>query len=112
MTTICDLARFSTLRLSRYRIHGLSRYCLLLFLLPAIGGVVQGIRISKIKLNSALILAVVVTALMIPPWSAETVHWWSTPRLTLNWMLSWPAWYLVATAQKPTWLKVRTNGSD
>lgn len=96
--------------LSRYRIQGLSRYCLLLFLLPAIWGVVQGIWVSKIRLNSALILAVLITTLMIPAWDAGTVRWWSPPRLTLNWMLSWPAWYLVATAKKPTWLKVRTDG--
>ncbi|HEY1424729.1 MAG TPA: hypothetical protein VGF20_14845 [Candidatus Acidoferrum sp.] len=96
--------------LSRYRVAGLSRYCLLLFLLPAIWGVVQGIRLSKMKLNSALILALAVTALMIPVWSVGTAHWWSTPTLTLNWVLSLPAWYLVATAQKPIGLKARTNG--
>jgi hypothetical protein len=96
--------------LSRYRVAGLSRYCLLLFLLPAIWGVVHGIRVMKMRLNSALILAVAVTALMIPVWSAGTAHWWITPRLTLNWVLSLPAWYLVAMAQKPTGLKVRTNG--
>jgi hypothetical protein len=87
--------------LSRFRVESLSRYCLLLFLLPAIWGVVQGMRVSRIRLNTALILAVAVTALMIPAWSAGSAHWWSPPRLTLNWVLSWPAWYLVLMARKP-----------
>jgi hypothetical protein len=97
--------------LSRYRVAGLPRYCLLLFLVPAIWGVVQGIRNLKMSMSSALILAVLVTTLMIPAWS-PTAHWWSSPRVSLNWVLSWPAWYLVATAQKPACLKVRSNGCD
>jgi hypothetical protein len=87
--------------LSRFRIESLSRYCLLLFLLPAIWGVFQGMRISRIRLNTALILALAVTALMIPAWSVQNPHWWSAPRLTLNWILSFPAWYLVFTSRKP-----------
>lgn len=87
--------------LSRYRVAGLSRYCLLLFLAPAILGVVKGMRILQMRLYSALILAGVVTTLMIPAWSTGTVHWWSTPRLSLNWVLSWPSWYLVWMARKP-----------
>ena len=58
-------------------------------------------RVSSIRLNTALILAVAVTALMIPAWSTGSAHWWSPPRLTLNWVLSWPAWYLVLMARKP-----------
>jgi hypothetical protein len=93
--------------LLRFRIESLSRYCLLLFLLPAIWGVFQGMRISRIRLNTALILALAVTALMIPSWSTQNPHWWSVPRLTLNCILSLPAWYLVLTSRRPTEETVR-----
>jgi hypothetical protein len=93
--------------LSRFRIASLSRYCLLLFLLPAICGVFQGMRISRISLNTALILALAVTALMIPAWSVQNPRWWSIPRLTLYWLLSLPAWYLVFMSRKPAEATVR-----
>jgi hypothetical protein len=86
--------------LSRFRVGALSRYCLLLFLVPAIWGVFQGMRAPRMRLNTALILALAVTALMIPAWSTGSPHWWSPPRLSLNWVLGWPAWYLVAAAKK------------
>jgi hypothetical protein len=83
--------------LSRFRIESLSRLCLFLFLLPAIWGVCRGVQITRIKLSAALVLAVAVTVLTIP--SSSGKH----PRIP-NWVLSWPAWYLVATAQRPDWL--------
>ena len=86
--------------LSRFRVDPLSRFCLLLFLLPAIWGVHQGLRISRMKLSWAMALAITVTALMLPGWSSGAHHWWAPPRWTLDWVLCWPAWYLVATAQR------------
>jgi hypothetical protein len=76
---------------SRFRIESLSRFCLFLFLLPAIWGVHRGLRLTQIKLSSAIILAVAVTALTIPTWGSAGA--WLP-----NWALSWPAWYLVAIA--------------
>jgi hypothetical protein len=97
--------------LTRFRVESLSRFCLLLFLLPAIWGVAQGLRLSRMKLSSAIVLALAVTVMMLPAWSSAGQHWWSPPRWTLNWVLCWPAWYLVATARragsKPGW-----GGSD
>ena len=87
--------------LSRFRIESLSRFCLLLFLLPAIWGVHQGLRLSQMKLRWAVIVALGVTLLMIPSWSNGSWHWWSPSVWSLNWLLIWPAWYLVATARKP-----------
>jgi len=50
------------------------------------------------------VLAVALTALTIPTWSSKGA--WIP-----NWALSWPAWYLVATAQRPMWLLPRqSNG--
>jgi hypothetical protein len=80
--------------LARFRIESLSRFCLLLFLPPAIWGVRRGLQISNVKLSSALVLAVAVTALTIPTWGSRG------PWIP-NWALSWPAWYLVATARRP-----------
>jgi hypothetical protein len=87
--------------LSRFRVASLSPLCLLLFLLPAIWGVRQGLRTSSLKFGTAIFVAVAVTLLMLPQWSAAAdQHWWSPPRWTLNWILIWPAWYLVATSWK------------
>jgi hypothetical protein len=79
--------------LSRFRIESLSRLCLLLFLLPAVWGVSRGLQIARIKLRSAIVLAAAVTALTIPMWSSKG------PWIP-NWALSWPVWYLVATARR------------
>jgi hypothetical protein len=79
--------------LSTFRIESLSRFSLLLFLLPAIFGVRQGLRRTPIKLAPAIALAVVVTALMISVWSGS-VAWF------LNLALIWPAWYMVAAGRE------------
>ncbi len=79
--------------LARFRTESLSRLCLLLFLLPAIWGVRQGLRMPRIKLSSAIVLAVAVTVLMFLAWTDKGL--W-----TLNWTLIWPAWYMVATARR------------
>jgi hypothetical protein len=84
--------------LSRFRVESLSRFCLFLFLFPAIWGVHRGLRISRMKLSSALVLAAAITLMMLPSWNSAGQHWWSPPRWTLDWALCWPAWYLVATA--------------
>jgi hypothetical protein len=86
--------------LSRFRVESLSRFCLLLFLVPAIWGVHQGLRISRMKLSWAIALAIAITALMLPGWSSGDHHWWAPPRWTLDWVLCLPAWYLAATARR------------
>lgn len=87
--------------LSRFRVECLSRMCLLLFVAPAIWGVVRGIRFVQIRLGGAMILALAATLLTIPLW--RTSGAWIP-----NWALSWPAWYMVATA----WQKRRTERYD
>ena len=79
--------------LARFHLESMSRFCLLLFLLPAIWGVRRGLQITRIKLSAALVLALGVTLLTIPTWGS------SGPWIP-NWALSWPAWYLVLTAWK------------
>ena len=97
--------------LSRFRVESLSRFCLLLFLVPAIWGVHQGLRISRMKLSWAIALATTITVLMLPGWSSGDHHWWAPPRWTLDWVLCWPAWYLVATARRAG-SKAGLGGSD
>jgi hypothetical protein len=86
--------------LTRFRVESLSRFCLLLFLLPAIWGVHRGLRISKMKLSWAMALAITITVLMLRDWSGGAQHWWAVPQWTWNWVLIWPAWYLVVTSWK------------
>lgn len=77
--------------LARFRIESLSRFSLLLFLVPAIWGVIRGLRIAHIRLGAALALAMAITLLTLPTWTRPGA--WIP-----NWALSWPAWYLVFTA--------------
>jgi hypothetical protein len=84
--------------LSRFGVQSLSPLCLFLFLIPAVWGVYQGRRISNIKFSTAIVLAMAVTLPMLPQWSTAGQHWWTPPRWSLNWLLLWPAWYLVATS--------------
>jgi hypothetical protein len=79
--------------LERFRIPDLSRLSLLLFLPPAIWGVWRGLQVVRIRLRSAIVLAAALTALTIPMWHQ---HGTWIP----NWALSWPAWYVVATASR------------
>ena len=79
--------------LARFRTESLSRLCLLLFLLPAILGVRHGLLRIKIRQRMSIGVAVAVSASMIFLSFASGV--W-----ILNWVLLWPAWYLVAAAHK------------
>jgi hypothetical protein len=79
--------------LERFRVESLSRLCLLLFLPVALWGARRGLQIARIKRSSAIALAIAVTALTIPTWSSGGA--WIP-----NWALSWPAWFLVATARR------------
>jgi hypothetical protein len=79
--------------LERFRIESLSRLCLVLFLPVALWGAHRGLQIARIKRSSAIALAIAITALTIPTWSSSGA--WIP-----NWALSWPAWFLVATARR------------
>lgn len=71
----------------------LSKCFLTLFFVPAIWGLCQGVRISKITLRAAVLLAMTVTAVMIAAWSSAAL--WAP-----NWLLVLPVWYLVAMTWK------------
>lgn len=79
--------------LARFRIASLSRVCLLLFLVPAVWGVWRGLRVKRMERSSAMVVAVGMTVLMI-------CMWMSRGGWALNWVLMWPAWYLVAMARR------------
>jgi hypothetical protein len=83
--------------LARFRIPEMPRVSLLLFLLPAVWGVWKGLRVARVSAGAAIVLAVVTTALMVRVWGVA--HTWSRSGWWLaNWLLIWPAWYLVAEA--------------
>lgn len=84
--------------LGRFHMDSLSRFCLLLFLPPAIWGVIRGLKVAQIRLGAAVLLALGITLLTLPTWQSHSP--WMP-----NWMLSWPAWYLVATSEKPEWMR-------
>jgi hypothetical protein len=74
----------------RFHDTSLSRLCVLLFLLPAMAGVVQGVWRARLSHRTALMLAIVMTALMLV-WVGMYMR---------NWFLLLPAWWLVAQAER------------
>jgi len=83
-----------TFCLSRFRIPGLSRFDLLLFLVPAIAGLYHGLRSSRLGSRPATTIAVIVTALMITWCAARGL-------CPLAWVLVLPAWYIAASSYRP-----------
>jgi hypothetical protein len=81
--------------LSEFRSQTLSRPCLVTFLVPAIIGVIMGLRMRRISFPAAVALAVIVTSFLLPTLT-------SRPGWMSAWAAVWPAWYLVATARKAT----------
>jgi hypothetical protein len=94
--------------LASFRVLSLSRFCLLLFLLPAIGGACQGLRGIRFKATPTIFFALTLTLLMIATWNNRGQSWWSPRPWIFEGTLIWPAWYLVATAQRQTHRK-RSN---
>lgn len=75
----------------RFREPSLTRFCLFLFLLPAIWGIRQALRSIRISLVLTILLAIAITASLILLSHSKSL--W-----TLNWWLVWPAWYVVAAS--------------
>jgi hypothetical protein len=75
----------------RFHDTSLSRLCVLLFLLPAVVGAVQGVRRARLSHRTALTLAIAMTALMLV---------WDGMLYMQNWFLFLPAWWLVAHAER------------
>lgn len=75
----------------RFREPSLSRFCLFLFLLPAIFGIRRALQPIPVKMAFAIALATTITAMLICL-SISKQLW------TLNWAVVWPAWYIVATS--------------
>jgi hypothetical protein len=84
--TLCAIPCLSCVL--RFHDTSLSRLCVLLFLLPAVAGVVQGVRRARLPHRTAVTLAIAMTALMLV-WGGMYMR---------NWLLFLPAWWLVAHA--------------
>ena len=70
------------------------RVSLVLFLAPAVVGVLHAFRFGSVNLSSATFIAVTVTILMLLAWTNHAL--W-----IYNWFLLVPTWCLVATAHSP-----------
>jgi hypothetical protein len=93
--------------LARFRVQSMSRFSLLLFLLPATCGVAMGLRRGAMKRPTAIALAVAMTVLTIPALSVSGQPWWSPTQWMATIALGWPAWYLVKFASR---VDVRKTG--
>jgi hypothetical protein len=88
--------------LLRFREESLPRFCLLLFLFPAIAGVCFSRRGGSINRRRAIALALAATICMAI--LATRGHLW-----VLNWELIVPAWYLVILSVRPDRMAVLPN---
>ncbi len=86
--------------LSQFHSESMSRFCLFLFLLPAVWGAHRGFQISRIKFSSALLIALALTVMIVPTLRSERLQTLSPQNILMNWALSIPAWYIVFTAWK------------
>jgi hypothetical protein len=86
--------------MARFRVESLSPGCLLLFLLPAVWGAWEGLRIGAIKRGAAILLAAAVTLLTLATLNSHGEPWWSPPRYLIAMTLTWPAWYLATLSTK------------
>ena len=78
----------------RFHVESLSRFCLILFLLPSASGVHWGMIGRSIRMDLAFLSAIVATLSMT--FLSMTGGIWS-----VGWMLIWPAWYIVTTIGRP-----------
>lgn len=88
--------------LLRFHQESLPRFCLLLFLLPAIAGVCFSRRGGTINRRRAIASAVAATICMTV--LAVRGHLW-----VLNWELMVPAWYLVILPVRPDRMAIPRN---
>lgn len=73
----------------RFREPSISRFCVLVFLLPALLGVLHAIRTVRLQFAHVVVLALAVTGLMLS-WIGMSA---------CNWALVLPSWLLVAMAR-------------
>jgi hypothetical protein len=96
--TLCSTVAVCSVNFLPYAIHlplqSISAYYSLLFVAPAIWGVLQGKRTSRLSLRTALLLATTMSAL-------TTAAWFNNALWIFNWLLLCPALYLLATARRP-----------
>ncbi len=88
--------------LLRFRQESLPRFCLLLFLVPAIAGVCFSRRGGTINRPRAFALALAATICMVV--LAVRGHFW-----VLNWELMVPAWYLTTLPDRPDRMALLRN---
>jgi hypothetical protein len=107
--TLCSTIAVSGVTFLPYGMHlrfdSISAYYSLLFVAPAIWGILRGKRTHRLSLRTALLLATTMTVLTASAW-IDNALW------VFNWLLLCPAWYLVATASRSGSDRHRSRGSE
>jgi len=83
---------------SKFHLEWLSPVCLLWFLIPAGLGVRQGLSGKRMRLSVALTITAVLMLAMLLQWQGGAQRWWSPPWWLMDFVMSWPALFLVARA--------------
>jgi hypothetical protein len=106
-TMVCSALAVCCVNFVPYGKHHIESmpYYSLLFVAPAIWGVLRGKRTHRLSLRTALLFAITMTALTTAAW-IDNALW------ILNWFLLLPAWYLVATARRPERGGTSTRGQQ
>jgi hypothetical protein len=86
---------------SKFHLELLSPVCLLWFLIPAGLGVRQGLSGKRIRLSVALSITTALMLAMLLRWEGSAQRWWSPPWWVVDFVLSWPALFLVVRASSP-----------
>jgi hypothetical protein len=97
--------------LSRFRIESLSRLSLLLFVLPAAGGLWQGLRARGVAPRFAASAAAIITALALVTRIAASKGTGGFIGWIGSLVLTWPAWYLAAASLRSATKGKRTEQS-
>jgi hypothetical protein len=104
--TLCPTIAVCGLSFVPYGMHlrmgYISPYYSLLFVAPAIWGILQGKRTRCLNLQTALLLATTMTVLTAAAWFDNAL--WIP-----NWLLLAPAWYLVAKARHTDGISARSG---
>jgi hypothetical protein len=83
---------------SKFHVGSLSPVCLLWYLIPAGVGVSQGVRATAIRVPIAVGIAAALTVTMLWAGHGATPRWRGLPWWMSDFVMSWPAWCLVARA--------------
>jgi hypothetical protein len=84
--------------LSRFPAGNISRFSLIVFLLPGVIGILTGLNVSTVPLLPAMTTAVGLTVLTIVTRLTSGPAWWELVGLMFYFTMLWPGWFVAAMA--------------